>query len=195
MLGLIVSWCDEIEEIYKEALDLNNVKSVSLENYTYEYARLSSKANFSEYANYFISWWGPWWIGKRYNGKNYVFCDYVPTELQDQIGLHESLHDLVEGTSDNKSLPHIIACREELKFLEKNPELYVKYADFWIKWEKNKEKLQEKYGDQPIEGSYFAGEIPNLDQIIREGKLKPVEILKLYQDTINQKYGHIQVKF
>jgi len=183
------AWWDEIKDVYQEAIKLDRIKSVSLGNHNFAYAMLSSKADFSGSAKRFIRWWGPLWIGRRYEGKNYVFCDCIPDELQDQIGLHESLHDLVE----DGDFSHKIACREELKFLEQNPDLYIKYETFWIGWEKGKEILRKKY--RTVDKSYFSDEIPDLDRIIREGKLKPGELLRLYQDTLNRKYGHIEVEF
>jgi len=181
----MVGWCEEIEGVYKEAEDLGRIRQASAGRLNYEYAALTSRAKFSDSSKDFIKYWGPLWLGRRHDGKNYVFCDYVPKELHDQIGLHEALHDIGPNGID-----HQIACKEELRWLERNPELYKKAAEFWVKFNQRKRKPYSIHYNLGV--SYFVDEIPDLMAIIKKGKMSPEEILKLFQKTLNEKYAHVE---
>ena len=188
MIQLLISPEEILPELYDEAKEKGKIKDAKLFGHRFKYASVSINDDYSPLLKAVIEDANEYWeLGRHYLGMNFVFVDRLPKEMHDQVGLHEHF----EGRGIEDSLEsHYVACRDELRLLQQKPKDYEKAANFWA-------ELNRNYGKQRFEDEglfyYFGNLIPNLDDILREGKLNPVQILELYQEKLESIYGNVAV--
>lgn len=177
-----------LPELYGEAKEKGKIKDIKLFGHTFKYASVSINDEYSSLPEAVIDDANEYWeLGRHYLGMNFVFVDKLPKEMHDQIGLHEHF----EGRKiENYLKSHYLACRDELRLLKEEPKNYETMANFWV-------KLNRNYGIERFEDEglfyYFGNLIPNLDDILTEEKLNPVQILNLYQDKLEFNYRNVTV--
>ena len=193
--------CEREElEFYQQAHDLGQIRKASIGGIRFEYARMTLDADFSERAKIWIKVVGPFGMAQNFWTNLYVFTDEVKDqELEDTCGLHERLHSTVGGQVGRED-EHYVVCREQIRILSKDPALFEKFSQFWYdKVKAGPHKPIRHFGvGLPLISSggygYFHGRMPNLERILREGKVSPVELMGMYKDVLDKEYKDVRVR-
>lgn len=196
---------ERLEELgfYQQAHDMGLIRRTSLAGIGFEYAMMTTDADFSPRAKK--------WIdahrvvsggGENIWSNLFVYVQrFSDQDICDAVGLYEQIHTLIEDSVDRWDA-HLIANREMFRLLRDFPEIYGKVCNFWYETNKKEGKripfdfygVGEWVVDCGNTWHYFGDIVPELGDIIAEGAKTPQQVMAIYRRRIGRRFKDVRIR-